>query len=75
MLETLKHCRKIGATLIVAKLYSLPKRGILSRTLIDKGMSLTDMARRLNYEGFVAPKGGKFKASQVAVLLKRYRLR
>ena len=44
-------------------------------TLVDKGMSLTDMTRRLNDEGFVAPKGGKFKASQVAVLLKRYRLR
>ena len=28
-----------------------------------------DMARRQNDEGFVAPKGGKFKASQVAVLL------
>lgn len=47
----------------------------LLRTLVDKGMSLTDMARTLNEEGFVAPKGGKFKASQVSVLLKRYNLK
>lgn len=33
------------------------------------------MARTLNEEGFVAPKGGKFKASQVSVLLKRYNLK
>ena len=47
----------------------------LLRTLVDRGMSLTDMARTLNEEGFVAPKGGKFKASQVSVLLKRYNLK
>lgn len=47
----------------------------LLRTLVDKEMSLTDMARTLNEEGFVAPKGGKFKASQVSVLLKRYNLK
>ena len=47
----------------------------LLRTLVDKGMSLTQMAETLNAEGFVAPRGGKFKASQVDVLLKRYKIR
>ena len=47
----------------------------LLRTLADKGMSLTKMAETLNAEGFVAPRGGKFKASQVDVLLKRYNIK
>ncbi len=47
----------------------------LLRTLIGQGLTLTQMADTLNDEGFVAPKGGKFKASQVAVLLKRYKLK
>lgn len=47
----------------------------LLRTLVDSGMTLTKMADTLNEEGFVAPQGGRFKASQVAVLLKRYNLK
>ncbi len=47
----------------------------LLRTLLNRGLTLTQMADTLNEEGFVAPKGGKFKASQVAVLLKRYKLK
>lgn len=47
----------------------------LLRTLVERGLTLTQMAHTLNDEGFVAPKGGKFKASQVAVLLKRYKLK
>ena len=45
------------------------------RSLIGRGYSLSELAALLNKEGFVAPKGGKFKASQVAVLLKRYNLK
>ncbi len=47
----------------------------LLRTLVNRRLTLTQMADTLNEEGFVAPKGGKFKASQVAVLLKRYKLK
>ena len=47
----------------------------LLRTLVDSGMTLTKMADTLNEEGFVAPQGGRFKASQVDVLLKRYKLK
>ena len=47
----------------------------LLRTLADKGMSLTQMAETLNTECFVAPRGGKFKASQVDILLKRYKIK
>lgn len=47
----------------------------LLRTLVDRGLTLTEMARTLNNEGFVAPKGGRFKASQVSILLKRYNLK
>ena len=47
----------------------------LLRTLVESGMTLTKMADILNKEGFVAPQGGRFKASQVAVLLKRYKLK
>lgn len=47
----------------------------LLRTLVDSGMTLTKMADTLNKEGFVAPQGGRFKASQVDVLLKRYKLK
>lgn len=46
----------------------------LLRTLKGQGLTLTQMADTLNAEGFLAPRGGKFKASQVAVLLKRYHL-
>lgn len=47
----------------------------LLRTLSDKGLSLAKMAETLNAEGFVAPRGGRFKASQVDVLLKRYKIK
>ncbi len=45
------------------------------QTLVDSGMTLAKMAETLNEAGFVAPKGGRFKASQVDVLLKRYKLK
>ena len=45
------------------------------RSWVGKGYSLSQLADKLNQEGFMAPKGGKFKASQVAVLLKRYNLK
>lgn len=45
------------------------------RTLVREDISLSEMARRLNKEGFVTAHGGLFKASQVIVLLKRYELK
>jgi len=45
------------------------------RTLVREDISLSEMARRLNKEGFVTAHGGFFKASQVSVLLKRYELK
>ena len=45
------------------------------RTLVDSELTLTQMTKALNDEGFTAPRGGRFKPSQVAVLLKRYNLR
>ena len=45
------------------------------KVLVKEGMSLSEMARILNEEGFVTAKGYKFKASQVSVLLKRYGLK
>lgn len=45
------------------------------RTLVREEISLSEMARRLNEEGFVTARGSMFKASQVSVLLKRYGLK
>lgn len=45
------------------------------RTLVGHELTLTQMTRALNDEGFTAPLGGRFKPSQVAVLLKRYNLK
>lgn len=45
------------------------------RSLVKEDVSLSEMARRLNEEGFVTAHGGSFKASQVSVLLKRYGLK
>jgi hypothetical protein len=40
--------------------------------LAAQDLSLSEMARRLNNEGFVTSQGKKFTASQVSILLKRY---
>lgn len=45
------------------------------KSLVKEDVSLSEMARRLNEEGFVTAHGGYFKASQVSVLLKRYGLK
>lgn len=45
------------------------------RTLVREEISLSEMARRLNEEGFVTARGSMFKASQVSILLKRYGLK
>lgn len=45
------------------------------RTLVKEEISLSEMARRLNEEGFVTARGSMFKASQVSILLKRYGLK
>ena len=42
------------------------------RVLVGKDMSLSEMARRLNNEGFVTSQGKQFSAWQVSVLLERY---
>lgn len=44
------------------------------KVLAKENKSLSEMARILNKEGFVTAKGSQFKASQVAVLLKRYNI-
>lgn len=45
------------------------------KVMATQDLSLSEMARRLNEEGFVTSKGKKFKAWQVSVLLKRYNLK
>jgi len=45
------------------------------RVLVGKDMSLSEMARRLNNEGFVTSQGKQFSAWQVSVLLNRYNLK
>ena len=45
------------------------------RVLAAQDLSLSEMARRLNNEGFVTSLGKQFTAWQVSVLLKRYNLK
>ena len=45
------------------------------RILAAQDLSLSEMARRLNNEGFVTRQGKQFTAWQVSVLLKRYNLK
>ena len=45
------------------------------KVLATQDLSLSEMARRLNEEGFVTSRGKKFSAWQVSVLLKRYNLK
>ncbi len=47
----------------------------LLKVLVNQGLSLSEMARRLNEEGFVTSRGKKFTAWQVSVLIKRYNLK
>ena len=52
------------------------KRAIaMLKVLVIQELSLSEMARRLNEEGFVTSQGKKFTAWQVSVLLKRYNLK
>ena len=45
------------------------------KVMATQDFSLSEMARRLNEEGFVTSRGKKFSAWQVSVLLKRYNLK
>ena len=45
------------------------------KVMATQDLSLSEMARRLNEEGFVTSQGKKFTAWQVSVLLKRYNLK
>jgi len=45
------------------------------KVLVTQDQSLSEMARRLNEEGFVTSRGKQFTAWQVSVLLKRYNLK
>ena len=45
------------------------------KILVTQDQSLSEMARRLNEEGFVTSRGKQFTAWQVSVLLKRYNLK
>ena len=45
------------------------------KVMATQDLSLSEMARRLNEEGFVTSRGKKFSAWQVSVLLKRYNLK
>ena len=52
------------------------KRAVaMLKVLIIQELSLSEMARRLNEEGFVTSQGKPFTAWQVSVLLKRYNLK
>lgn len=52
------------------------KRAVaMLKVLIGQELSLSEMARRLNEEGFVTSQGKKFTAWQVSVLLKRNNLK
>ena len=45
------------------------------KVMATQDLSLSEMARLLNVEGFVTSRGKKFSAWQVSVLLKRYNLK
>jgi len=45
------------------------------KVMANQDLSLSEMARRLNEEGFVTSQGKQFTAWQVSVLLKRYNLK
>lgn len=45
------------------------------KVMATQDLSLSEMARRLNEEGFVTSQGKQFTAWQVSVLLKRYKLK
>ena len=45
------------------------------KVMVTQDLSLSEMARRLNEEGFVTSRGKYFSAWQVSVLLKRYNLK
>ena len=45
------------------------------KVMANQDLSLSEMARRLNEEGFVTSQGKHFTAWQVSVLLKRYNLK
>ena len=45
------------------------------KVMTNQDLSLSEMARRLNEEGFVTSQGKQFSAWQVSVLLKRYNLK
>ena len=45
------------------------------KVMANQDLSLSEMARRLNEEGFVTSRGKKFSAWQVSILLKRYNLK
>jgi len=52
------------------------KRAVaMLKVLVEQDLSLSEMARRLNEEGFVTSQGKKFSAWQVSVLLKRCNLK
>ncbi len=52
------------------------KRAVaMLKVLVEQELSLSEMARRLNEEGFVTSQGNKFSAWQVSVLLQRYNLK
>ena len=51
------------------------KRAVaMLKVLVEQDLSLSEMARRLNEEGFVTSQGKQFTAWQVSVLLKRYNI-
>lgn len=45
------------------------------KVMANQDLSLSEMARRLNEEGFVTSQGKQFTAWQVSVLLKRYNIK
>ena len=45
------------------------------KVMVNQDLSLSEMARRLNEEGFVTSRGKKFSAWQGSILLKRYNLK
>ncbi len=52
------------------------KRAVaMLKVLVEQELSLSEMARRLNEEGFVTSQGKKFSAWQVSVLLQRNNLK
>ena len=52
------------------------KRAVaILRGLVERTSNLSEMARVLNNEGFLASRGGRFSAKQVSLLLERYNIR